>query len=136
MKLVRFKTVFLALAILAAVVGLGSLLVSSILTRGAVFAQLAQENEAAELFGDTSQKILIGSPQNFLALAPEAFFEGKGDQDARLINSDYLRENNIYPIQVKTVEFFRNLTLLVSAVGGALMLVLWRLAQRKSVVRG
>jgi hypothetical protein len=129
MKLARFKTVFLVLAILAGVVGLGSFLTSSLLTRDAVFAQLAQKNEAAELFGDGG-KTLIGSPQNFLALAPQAFFEGTGEAGAKLLNDTYLRENNIYPIQVKTVEFFRNLIVLVCLVGGGLMLVLWRFASR------
>lgn len=135
MKLARFKTIFLGLAILAAVVGLSSLLVSSMLTRGAVFAQLAQENEAAELFGDASQRTLIGSPQTFLPLAPQAFFEGTGDEGARLLNDSYLRQNNIYPIQVKTVEFLRNLTVLVCAVGGVLMLLLWQFASRQRVLK-
>jgi hypothetical protein len=135
MKLRRFKTVFLGLAILAGVVGLGSVLTSSLLTRGAVYAQLALKNEAAELFGDSSPKTLIGSPQNFLALAPQAFFEGTGENGAKLLNDSYLKENNIYPIQVKTVEFFRNVIVLVCAVGGALMLILWQLARRPSAVR-
>jgi hypothetical protein len=135
MKLSRFKTIFLVLAVLAGVVGLGSVFAATLLTRGAVYAQLAQKNEAAELFGDTSQKTLIGSPQNFLALAPQAFFEGTGENGAKLLNDLYLKEKNIYPIQVKTVEFFRNLTVLVCVVGGALMLVLWQLARRPSAVR-
>jgi hypothetical protein len=135
MKLARFKTVFLVLAVLAGVVGLGSVLAASLLTRNAVYAQLAQKNEAAELFGDTSQKTLIGSPQTFLALDPQAFFEGTGENGAKLLNDLYLKENNIYPIQVKTVEFFRNLTVLVCVVGGALMLLLWQLARRPSAVR-
>jgi hypothetical protein len=135
MKLTRFKTVFLGLAILAGAVGLITVVATSLLTRDAVFAQLAQKNEAAELFGDTSQKTLIGSPQNFLALTPQAFFEGTGDNGARLLNDLYLKENNIYPIQVKTVEFFRNVIVLVCAIGGALMLMLWQLARRPSPVR-
>jgi hypothetical protein len=135
MKLTRFKTVFLGLALMAGVVGLGSVLTSSLLTRNAVYAQLALKNEAAELFGDNSQKTLIGSPQVFLALAPQAFFEGTGENGAKLLNDSYLKQNNIYPIQVKTVEFVRNVIVLVCAVGGALMLGLWQLARRPTTVR-
>ena len=132
MKLSRFKTVFLALAIAAGVVGVGSLLTSSLLTRNAVFAQLAIKQEAAELFGDGAREVLIGNPQTFLALDARAFLDGTGENGAKLINDTYLRENNIYPIQVKTVEFLRNLIVLVCLVGGALMLVLWRVASRPS----
>jgi hypothetical protein len=130
MKLTRFKTVFLVLAIAAAVVGVGSLLTSVVLTRNAVFAQLAIKQEAAELFGDGAKEVLIGNPQNFLALDPNAYLEGTGENGAKLINDTYLRENNIYPIQVKTVEFLRNLIGLICLVGGGLMLFLWRFASR------
>lgn len=132
MTLARFKTVFLGLAIVAMVLVIGSLIVSGVLTSNAVFAQRAEKLEAAELFGDTQQRVLIGSPQNFLALDAKAFMEGTGDQGAKLLNDTYLRENNIYPIQVKTVEFFRNATVLASILGGGLMLLLWWLGHRSS----
>jgi hypothetical protein len=132
MNLVRFKTVFLSLAILAVLILIGSQITSGILTRDAVFAQRAEKLEAAELFGDTQEQVLIGSPQKFLALDPKAFMEGTGDQGAKLINDVYLRENNIYPIQVKTVEFFRDLTLLACLLGGGLMFGLWLLANRST----
>ncbi len=131
----RFKTVFLVLTILAALLAIGSVVASSILTSNAVFAQRAEKSDAAELFGDSTQQVLIGSPQKFLALDPKVFLEGTGDQGAKLLNDVYLRENNIYPIQVKTVEFFRNITLLACLLGGALMFGLWRLANRSSQVR-
>ena len=135
MRLARFKTVFLGLTLLAGLLAIGSVVASSILTDKAVFAQLAEKSETAELFGDSQEQILIGSPQKFLALDPKVFLEGTGDQGAKLINDSYLRENKIYPVQVKTVEFFRNVILLVCLLGGALMFGLWRLAYRSSLVR-
>jgi hypothetical protein len=46
------------------------------------------------------------------------------------VNEKYLRENNIYPLQVKTVEFFRNIVALVAGLGAALMGWLWSRAVR------
>lgn len=128
----RFKTVFLVLAILAGVLGIGSVVASSLLTRNAVYAQRAEKLEAAELFGDNQQNTLIGNPQIFLALPEKAFMEGTGDKGAKLIDETYLKQNNIYPIQVKTVEFIRNVLLVISLLGGLLMLFLWRTASRSS----
>ena len=130
MKLAKFKIVFLSLALLAVVLALGGVIASSILTRDAVFAQRAEKLEAAELFGDSGERLLLGSPQKFLALDAKAFLDGTGDQGAKLLNDVYLRENKIYPIQVKTVEFFRNITLLACLLGGGLMFGLWLLANR------
>lgn len=133
MILARFKKVFLGLAITAVVFIVGSLVATSLLTRNAVFAQRAEKLEAAELFGDTQQRVLIGSPQTFLPLDAKAFLDGTGDNGAKLLNDSYLREKNIYPVQVKTVEFFRNAIILASILGGALMLLLWWLGHRSSV---
>ncbi len=133
MILARFKKVFLGLAITAVVFIVGSLVATSLLTRNAVFAQRAEKLEAAELFGDTQQRVLIGSPQTFLPLDAKAFLDGTGDNGAKLLNDSYLREKNIYPVQVKTVEFFRNAIILASILGGALMFLLWWLGHRSSV---
>jgi hypothetical protein len=135
MKLARFRTAFLVLSIVAGVVGLGSVLTSSLLTRDAVLAQLAIEQEAAELFADGQKEVLIGNPQVFLALDAKAYLEGTGDNGAKLLNDTYLRENNIYPVQVKTVEFIRNLVVLICVAGGVVMLALWRFASRPNVLR-
>jgi hypothetical protein len=49
----------------------------------------------------------------------------------QLVNEVYLRENNIYPLQALTVEFFRNLVAAVAFVGLLLMLFLYRLSRTK-----
>jgi hypothetical protein len=132
MKLARFKTIFFALAILAGVLLVGSLVASSLLLRGSVYAQLAERLEAAELFGESQNNVYIGSPQKFLAFPPEAYLQGIGEQGAQLINNAYLKQNGIYPFQVKTVEFIRNIIAICSLLGGMLMLLLWATANRLS----
>ncbi len=132
MKLVRFKTTFLTLAILAGIFLIGSLVASSLLTRNSVYAQLAEKLEAAELFGDSQSNVYIGGPQQFIALPSQAFMQGLGEKGAQLIDNTYLRENGIYPFQVKTVEFIRNVVAICSLLGGALMLFLWNKAKRLS----
>jgi hypothetical protein len=136
MKLVRFKTTFFVLAILAGFLLVGSLVASSFLLRDSVYAQLAEKLEAAELFGENQSNVYIGSPQKFLALPAQAYMQGLGEKGAQLINNTYLKQNGIYPFQVKTVEFIRNVIAICSILGGALMLYLWaranRLSQRKS----
>ncbi len=134
MKLVRFKTTFFVLAILAGVLLLGSLLASSLLLRGSIYAQLAEKLEAAELFGDSQSNIYIGSPQKFLALPAQAYMQGTGEKGAQLIDNTYLKQKGIYPYQVKTIEFIRNVIAVCSILGGALMLYLWTRAKRLSLV--
>jgi hypothetical protein len=134
MKLVRFKTTFFALAILAGFLLIGSLVASSILLRGSVYAQLAEKLEAAELFGETQNNVYIGSPQKFLAFPAQAYMQGIGEKGAQLVDNIYLRQNGIYPFQVKTIEFIRNVIAICSLLGGALMLVLWSRASRLSQI--
>ena len=132
MSLVRFKTTFFALAILAGVLLVGSLVASSLLLRGSIYAQLAEKLEAAELFGENQSNVYIGSPQKFLALPSQAYMQGIGEKGAQLIDNVYLKQNGIYPFQVKTVEFIRNVIAICSLLGGILMLYLWAKANRLS----
>jgi hypothetical protein len=132
MKLERFKTVFKTLTILAGIVFVGSFVVSSLLTRGAVLAQRIEPSVASSLFADGGPGTPIGSPQLVVIRDPVAFLEGTTQDGARFVNEQYLRENNIYPLQVKTVEFFRNVVALVAGLGAALMGWLWSRASRRA----
>lgn len=132
MKLIRFKTTFFALAILAGFLLVGNLVASSLLLRNSVYAQLAEKLEAAELFGENQSNVYIGSPQKFLALPTQAYMQGVGEKGAQLIDNVYLKQNGIYPFQVKTIEFIRNVVAICSILGGALMLYLWAKANRLS----
>jgi hypothetical protein len=133
MKLERFKPIFVALAVLGIVVLIGSFAVSSLITQGAVLVQRIEPNEAASLFGDSSSPgTSIGSPQIMVIRDEKAFLEGQGENGARFVNDNYLRQNNIYPLQVKTVEFFRNVTAFVAGLGTLLMVGLLAWTRRSA----
>jgi hypothetical protein len=122
MKLERFRVIFLGLAVLCGVVLIGSFVVSSLMTQGAQLVQRIEPNEAASLFGDSSSPgTPIGSPQVMVIRDEKAFLEGQGEDGARFVDDNYLRQNNIYPLQVKTVEFFRNVVAFVAGLGTLLM---------------
>jgi hypothetical protein len=135
MKLERFKTLFQILTILAVVVFIGSFVVSSVLTQGAVLAQRIEPSAASSLFADGGSGTPIGSPQVVVIRDEAAFLEGSAEGGARLVNEQYLRENSIYPLQVKTVEFFRNIVALVAGLGAVLMGWLWSRAARTATPR-
>ncbi|MCH8275250.1 MAG: hypothetical protein IH851_10715 [Armatimonadetes bacterium] len=97
-------------------------------------AQLIQRVEVDEasflLLGEPGT--FIGSPQMMIIDDSGAFIEGEGPEGARLVNDIYLRENGIYPLQLKTVGFVMGLARWVS--GGAIALALgglWFLRRRE-----
>jgi hypothetical protein len=128
----RLKRVWLGLAVLAAVVLVGSFLTSSLITRNAVLAQRieAVTPEFAAILGlpAGSKGNLVGSPQWLIINDPKALLE-KDPNGVQLVSESYLRENKIYPLQVITIEFFRNLVAAVAFCGLGLMLLLYRLAR-------
>jgi hypothetical protein len=119
------------LSVLALVVLLGSFIVASLFSSGAQLVQLIEPGDAAvaSLFGDaqTDEPVgtKIGTPQLIVIRDQSAFLEGTGAQGERFANMQYLNENKIYPVQVKTIDFFRNLTALISVLGGSAMAGLW-----------
>jgi hypothetical protein len=130
----RFQKVWFGLAVVAAIVLLGSFLVSGFITRNAVLAQRIEvvAPEVAAILGlpaDSKGKT-IGSPQRLIINDPKALLE-KDQNGVQLVNEVYLRENNIYPLQTLTVEFFRNLVAAVAFVGLLIMLFLYRLSRTK-----
>jgi hypothetical protein len=130
----RFRTVLGILAIVAVVVVAGSFIVSAIWTGPAVLAQRIEPKDAAaaSLFGDdgsNSPGTAIGSPQRFIVTDAQAFLEGTGPSGERYLNEKYLREQNIYPLQAKTIEFFRDVTALVAGAAALLLAGLWFLGR-------
>ena len=119
------------LSILAVVVLIGSFIVASLFSSGAQLVQLIEPGDAAtaSLFGDTQTGepagTKIGSPQMIVIRDQAAFLEGQGAQGERFANLQYLNEKKIYPLQVKTIDFFRNVTALVAVLGGLMMAGLW-----------
>ncbi len=130
----RLRPLWLALTIFGVVVFIASFVISSIITQNAVLAQRIEIQEAgvAALFGAENEVGKeIGSPQRLIINDPKAFLEKTGENGLRYVNDKYLQENKIYPLQVLTVEFFRNITAFVAALGSAIMFSLYRFTKPK-----
>jgi hypothetical protein len=127
----RVRGIAGVLALLALVVCAGSFIVASVLSNGAQLVQLIQPEDAAvaglfaEETSDEPAGTRIGSPQVMVIRDDKAFLEGTGTQGERFVSQKYLEEKMIYPLQVKTILFFRNITALVAALGAFLMGGLW-----------
>jgi hypothetical protein len=119
------------LAVLALVVCAGSFIVAGVLSNGSSLVQLIQPEDAAVagLFAEETSGepagLKIGSPQVMVIRDQQAFLEGTGTQGERFVSQKYLDEKKIYPLQVKTILFFRNVTALIAALGAFLMGGLW-----------
>jgi hypothetical protein len=116
----RVQKALLVLAGLAALTFAAVWPVSGMVSQGAVLAQRIIP-QAGDLFGDGGPGTPVGSPQVFIIRDPKAFIEGELN-GAKLLNETYLQENKIYPLQLKTVTFARDVTALVSGLGLILLL--------------
>ena len=65
------------------------------------------EKSVAELTGEVGEK--VGSPQLMIVDESEAILPGRTEEGALLLDDEYLRLHNIYPLQVKTVHFVAGL---------------------------
>ncbi len=131
----RLRPVFLTLAILGVIVLMASFIVSSVITRNAVLAQRIEIQEAgvAALFGAENEVGKpIGSAQSLIINDEKAFLEKTGENGLRYVNDKYLKDNNIYPLQQLTVEFFRNVIAFIAGLGATVMFGLWRFAKPKA----
>jgi hypothetical protein len=137
----RIRGVAGVLAVLALLVCAGSFIVAAVFSSGSSLVQLIQPEDAAVagLFADQSSSepagTKIGSPQVMVIRDPKAFLEGTGTRGERFVSQKYLDEKQIYPLQVKTILFFRNITALISALGAVLMGGLWFWSRSRSPVR-
>ncbi|GHF28929.1 hypothetical protein HNQ07_000928 [Deinococcus metalli] len=129
----RFQAWFAGLALLAlALLGV-TFVVSAGLTRSAELVQLVQpaEGGSADLFGTSSGPgTPIGSPQVMIIRDPAAFLEGRSEAGARYVSDTYLKQNSIYPLQLKSVALIRTVVTLSCVAAAALFGVLWWLARR------
>jgi hypothetical protein len=127
----RIRGIAGVLAVLALVVCAGSFIVASVFSNGSSLIQLIQPEDAAVagLFAEETSGepagTKIGSPQVMVIRDEKAFLEGTGTQGERFVSQQYLDKNQIYPLQVKTILFFRNITALIAAFGAFLMGGLW-----------
>lgn len=122
------------LAALALVTLLASFGVSAVLTRDAALVQRVEPSAgAAALFGgNEGPGTPVGSPQLMVIKDEKAFLPGTGAGGVRYVNDLYLREQGVYPLQVKTVHFMRNLVAASSAGALLLLTALWLWARRRT----
>jgi hypothetical protein len=120
----RLAQVARGLALLALLVLLASWLVYGWANANATLAQRIEPHDAtmAQLLGEPG--VIIGSPQRLIITDPQAFLpeDPTATMEYRLVNETYLKQNNIYPLQLQTVEFFRNIISVAAVLGGLLML--------------
>ena len=107
-------------AILAALLLIVTLAVSVWLqSRAELVQRVTPHDEAtATLLGEVGTP--VGREDDYIILNRGAFLGEMTAQDAQYVSEPYLEENNVYPLQLKTVTFLRNLIVAVSA--GALVL--------------
>lgn len=111
--------------------GLALIARQSFAGRAQLVQRIQEDKAGAELFGD-SAGTPIGSPQMLIIQDPGAFLPGEGENGAKLVSQDYLDKNKIYPLQLQTVDFFANTTMLTGGIGGVLLLVAGNLLRRKA----
>ena len=74
----------------------------------AVLAQRVEADKTAgALFGDSDPDAYrpLGSPQKFVIDDPKAFLTKDGPDGVKRLDDGYLKSHNIYPTQLKTIEF-------------------------------
>lgn len=131
----QLPNILLSLTVTAILVTISSIAIAAFVTRDAQLVQLVQPDEigVASLFADSSAApgTPIGSPQTMIISDPNAFIFGVGSSGEKYVNDVYLKTNNIYPLQVKTVNFLRDLIAWIAGVGAVLMsTVRWWLIRR------
>ena len=107
-------------AVLAALLLIVTLAVSVWLqSRAELVQRVTPHDEAtATLLGEVGTP--VGREDDYIILDRGAFLGETTAQDAQYVSEPYLEENNVYPLQLKTITFLRNLIVAVSA--GALVL--------------
>ena len=136
----RLPTILLGLIWIAILVVFSSFAIAAFVARDAQLIQLVQPDEAGlnSLFADSSAApgTPIGSPQRMIISDPNAFLEGTGPGGEKYVNDAYLKANKIYPLQVKTVNFFRDAVAWATGIGALLLTAFrwWWMRRRPTTV--
>lgn len=122
MRLWKFARALTVLAVIALV---GTWVASALLESRAVLAQRVDPHppDLALVLGEAGTP--IGSPQRLLIFDDRAFLDGTAPDGARIVSEKYLQQNSIYPLQLKTVTFFRDACMIGFGVAALLFGVLW-----------
>lgn len=131
----RLGNIARALMVLALIVFAGVWVASLILSPRAVLAQRVDPHspDLAVVLGEAGTP--VGSAQRLLIFDDRAFLDGTTPDGARLVSEKYLTENNVYPLQWKTIEFFRNAVAIGSSLTALLLGLAWRWFSNRSRLR-
>ena len=101
-------------AILAALLLVVTLGASVWLSSRAERAQriIPHDEATAALLGEIGTP--VGRVDEYIIFNRNAFLDGTADGGARLVSEPFLEENSVYPLQLKTVTFLRNVISMVS----------------------
>ena len=116
MKILR--AVSLSLAVLSAIVLVTSFVTVSRFSKLAETYQLVEPTPESALFGGVGNK--IGSPQEYIITLEDALMDERDENGVQLVDNTILKENNVYPLQMKTVRETGNLVNIAS-IGGLLV---------------
>jgi hypothetical protein len=118
------------LTILALVALVLTWVVALALGSRAVLAQRVDPHppDLAALLGEAGTP--IGSPQRMIFFNEGVFLPGTGPDGSRLVSETFLTQNNVYPLQLLTVEFVRNIVSLGAGIAALLFGALWWYAAR------
>lgn len=106
------------LAALAVIAIVATFPIESGYSSKAKMIQRIEKNASASLFGDEGTP--IGSPQLMIIDDQKAFIGGPDDKGVYQVDEKYLKDNNIPPLQLKTVSFVLGMSRL--GVGAAALL--------------
>lgn len=123
----------LAIAILSVIALVGTIVVrSSYAGKAQLIQRVEYDAASAELLGTPGT--FVGSPQPMIIEDPKAFVKGKGPKGSKLVDEKYLRDHNIYPLQLQTVDFFADnvrLAAMVALVVGTVAALFARIRLNK-----
>ena len=129
MKLLRILGL---IALAAGMVGLlGSTIARQVYSSQAQLIQRVNpiDPDIAALTGETGNP--VGEPQLMIIKDKGAFLEGETTEGAKLVDDSYLKDKGVYPLQLKTVKFATQMTLLASLVATGVGLAAFTVANRK-----
>ena len=112
-------------ALLAALLLVTTLVASAwLVSRAERVQRIVPHDEAtATLLGEVGTP--VGRPDDYIIFHRGAFTGETTDEGAQLVSEPFLEENNVYPWQLKTVIFLRNLISAVSLAAFVLLGGVW-----------
>ena len=116
-------------------IGLGTVLEENYSKKALVVQRVKVDKDAGDLFGGDAAHTPVGSPQELIIEDPKAFLDARGPEGTKLVDEDYLQENKIYPLQLKTVRVvseYARYGFVALALFGALLLWIGSRLRRKS----